>query len=117
MMWKEIQGCLDGGLGKRGGRGREMRHGGGATTGKSGTDAYFALTPSLESESPPPKTSKPWGHRLTYHACVLAALQVSSTQHVLCHLLGVGVVTHIVGQESEVHTPEFIRVCDYGPGR
>ena len=80
------------------------------------TDACLALNPSPEPESPPPALQGS-GDRLAHHAGVLAALQVSSTQHELCHLLEVGTGTHLIGQDSKVHTLEVIWVSDYGPGR
>ena len=55
--------------------------------------------------------------RLAHHTGILAALQVSSTQHELCNLLGVGIGTYIIGQEFEVHTLEIIWVYDYRPER
>lgn len=57
------------------------------------------------------------GDRLTHHTGVLAPLQVSSTQHDVCHLLGVGFGTQIVGQEFKVYTLELIWELNYGPGR
>jgi len=84
------------------------------------TDACLALNPSAESEPPPPALEGPGvggGCRLAHHAGVLAALQVSSTQHPLCHLLGVGCGTLLIGQEGEVHTLEIVWIRDCGPGR
>ena len=54
---------------------------------------------------------------MAHHTGVLAALQVSSTQHPLCHLLGVGCGTLLIGQEGEVHTLEIVWIRDCGPGR
>lgn len=52
-----------------------------------------------------------WTPRVT-RTGVLAALQLSSTQHELCHLLGVGFGTYIIGQEFEVHTLEIVWVYE-----
>lgn len=54
---------------------------------------------------------------MAHHAGVLAALQVASTQHELCHLLGVGLGAHVIGQQFEVHALEIVWVHVYRPDR
>jgi hypothetical protein len=47
---------------------------------------------------------------------VFATFPAPSTQHELCHLLGIRLLTYVVGHEVEVHTLESPWEQDCGPG-